>query len=51
MGKFLVTQKEWEKIMGTYPSCFEGDNRPVECVKWKDVQEFIKKAECKRRYW
>ncbi|KXS42927.1 MAG: hypothetical protein AWU59_1395 [Methanolobus sp. T82-4] len=43
LGKYLVTQKEWKNLMGTDPSCFEGDDRPVECVSWYDVQEFIAK--------
>lgn len=42
LGKFLVTQKEWKAVMGNEPSCFVGDDRPVECVSWYDVQEFIK---------
>jgi formylglycine-generating enzyme required for sulfatase activity len=47
MGKFEVTQKEWVAIMGSNPSYFEGDNRPVERVSWNDVQEFIKKLNAK----
>ncbi len=43
LGKYLVTQKEWKSVMGNDPSCFEGDDRPVECVSWNDVQEFITK--------
>jgi formylglycine-generating enzyme required for sulfatase activity len=45
MGKYPVTQKKWEKVMESNPSHFKGDNdnRPVECVSWYDVQEFIKK--------
>ena len=43
MGKYPVTQKQWEKIMGSNPSKFRGEDRPVESVSWNDVQEFIKK--------
>jgi len=43
LGKYLVTQKEWKSVIGNDPSCFEGDDRPVECVSWNDVQEFITK--------
>ncbi len=43
MGKYPVTQKQWEKVMGSNPSSFKGEDRPVESVSWNDVQEFIKK--------
>ncbi|MDW7733609.1 MAG: formylglycine-generating enzyme family protein [Methanolobus sp.] len=43
LGKYLVRQKEWKAVMGNDPSCFEGDDRPVECVTWNDVQEFVKR--------
>lgn len=42
-GKYAVTQKQWEKVMGSNPSYFEGEDRPVESVSWDDVQDFIKK--------
>ncbi len=43
IGKYEVTQAQWKAIMGTNPSKWKGDNRPVEKVSWNDVQEFIKK--------
>lgn len=43
IGKYEVTQAEWEAVMGTNPSHFEGANRPVEEVTWNDVQEFLAK--------
>ena len=43
IGKYEVTQKQWQEIMGTNPSNFKGDNLPVEQVSWNDIQEFIKK--------
>lgn len=43
LGKYPVTQKQWEKVMGSNPSFFKGDDLPVESVSWDDVQEFIKK--------
>ena len=44
MGKYEVTQAQWEAVMGTNPSRFKGNpNRPVENVSWDDVQEFIKR--------
>lgn len=44
MGKFEVTQSQWESIMGSNPSHFNGcPNCPVERVSWIDVQEFLVK--------
>lgn len=43
VGRFEVTQKQWKRVMGKNPSMFKGDERPVECVSWDDVQLFIKK--------
>ncbi|WP_424353255.1 formylglycine-generating enzyme family protein [Methanosarcina mazei] len=43
IGKYQVTQKQWKTIMGTSPSNFNEDFRPVELVSWEDVQEFIGK--------
>ena len=45
MGKYEVTQGQWQKTMGNNPSHFSncGDNCPVEEVSWDDVQTFIAK--------
>jgi len=43
LGKYPVTQKQWEKVMGSNPSDFKGDDLPVESISWENVQEFIKK--------
>lgn len=44
MGKYEVTQAQWQLIMDENPSLFQGDlSRPVEKVSWNDCQEFIKK--------
>jgi formylglycine-generating enzyme required for sulfatase activity len=43
MGKYEVTQGQWEKVTGKNPSFFKkGDNYPVERVSWHDVQDFIR---------
>ena len=49
IGKYEVTQKEWEEVMGSNPSGFSncGDNCPVENVSWNDIQEFIRKLNVK----
>jgi len=43
MGKYEVTQKEYQEIMGTNPSYFKGDNLPVEQVSWFDAVEYCNK--------
>ena len=43
MGKYPVTQAEWEAVMGNNPSYFKGANRPVENVSWNDATEFCQK--------
>ena len=42
MAKYEVTQKQWKSIMGSNPSNFIEDDRPVEQVSWDDCQSFIK---------
>lgn len=41
IGKYEVTQAQWEAVMGSNPSQTKGDDLPVESVSWNDVQEFI----------
>jgi formylglycine-generating enzyme required for sulfatase activity len=41
MGRFEVTQRQWFAVMGTRPSHFPGDDRPVENVSWDDAQTFV----------
>jgi formylglycine-generating enzyme required for sulfatase activity len=44
MGQTLVTQAQWQQMMGNNPSHFTGDGRlPVEQVSWLDTQEFCQK--------
>ena len=40
LGRYEVTQKEYQEIMGTNPSSFKGDNLPVENVSWFDAVEY-----------
>ncbi|MBQ8226949.1 MAG: SUMF1/EgtB/PvdO family nonheme iron enzyme [Bacteroidaceae bacterium] len=43
IGKYEVTQAEWEAVMDSNPSHFKGANLPVENVSWYDCLEFIRK--------
>lgn len=43
IGKYEVTQAQWQKVMGNNPSRFKGDNLPVENVSWEDAQAFCRK--------
>ena len=45
MGKYEVTQEQYEKIMGRNPSIFQqfGKNAPVDRVPWGDAVDFCKK--------
>jgi len=43
IGIYPVTQAEYETIMGTNPSYFKGDDRPVEQVTWYETREFCQK--------
>ena len=45
LGKYEVTQWQWEAVMGSNPSHFRQDSRdrPVESVSWNEVQTFVRK--------
>lgn len=44
IGKYEVTQAQWQAVMGNNPSHFRNcDNCPVESVSWNDAQEFLDK--------
>jgi formylglycine-generating enzyme required for sulfatase activity len=47
LGKYEVTQAQWRAVMGTSPSFFTGDNRPVEQVSWNDCQTFCQQVSTK----
>ena len=48
IGKYEVTQKQWQDVMGSNPSYFGNcDNCPVEMVSWNDVQDFIQRINAK----
>ena len=43
LGKFEVTQEQWNAVMDDNPSGFDEKRHPVEEVTWNDCQEFLKK--------
>lgn len=40
IGKTEVTQEQWNAVMDRNPSCFKGENLPVDNVSWFDAIEF-----------
>ena len=38
IGLFEVTQKQYALVMGSNPSSFSGDKRPVETVSWNSIR-------------
>jgi formylglycine-generating enzyme required for sulfatase activity len=43
LGKYEVTQAEYEAVMGSNPSHFKGQRNPVETVSWNDAVAFCGK--------
>jgi len=43
IGKTVVTQMQWQAVMGSNPSRYRGDPLPVEQVSFQDVQAFLDK--------
>ncbi len=43
MGKYQVTQAQWQAVMGNNFSYFQGENRPVNNPSWYNCVEFCKK--------
>jgi len=43
MGKFTVTQEQYQQVIGRNPSDFIGKDNPVERVSWDDTHHFCDK--------
>ena len=43
LGKYEITQAQYEAVMGKNPSDFKGDDLPVEQVNWNDAKDFCAK--------
>ena len=55
IGRTEVTQEQWQAVMKTNPSLFQGDKvtnpekRPVDSVTWRDAQAFVRALNTKER--
>ncbi|MDP8232523.1 MAG: SUMF1/EgtB/PvdO family nonheme iron enzyme, partial [Candidatus Zophobacter franzmannii] len=47
IGKYEVTQKKWETVMGYNPSHNKGDNNPMEKTSWSDAVKFCNELSVK----
>ena len=43
LGKYEVTQGQWEAIMGENPSSHKGANLPVDTISWDNIYLFVRK--------
>ena len=43
LGLYEVTQAQYQKVLGSNPSEFKGESRPVETVSWDDAVTFCKR--------
>ena len=50
LGKYEVTQAQWQSVMGDNPSIYGGETFSVNNVSWKDCQSFIGKINSQRNY-
>jgi formylglycine-generating enzyme required for sulfatase activity len=49
LGKYEVTQGQWEAVMGSNPSKWRGPELPVEQVSWEDCQNFLREINKKAK--
>lgn len=42
LGRYEVTQREFRRVLGSSPSHFPGDERPVDSVLWNDARRFCR---------
>jgi formylglycine-generating enzyme required for sulfatase activity len=43
LGKYEVTQEQWNAVIGSNRSHYQGATNPVERISWEDCQKFVKK--------
>ena len=44
LGKYEITQTQWESVMGENHSRFKGADRPADNLSWEDCQRFVNKV-------
>ena len=44
LGRYEVTQRQWESVMRSNHSRFKGPDNPVENVSWHDCETFIRRV-------
>ena len=47
LGKYEVTQAQWEAVMGSNPATIKGPNRPVETVSRNEAHDFLARLNAK----
>ena len=40
IGRFPVTQAQFEAVTKKNPSCYKGPNNPVDCINWHQAKDF-----------
>jgi len=43
IGKYEVTQAQWQAVMGSNPSAMRGDDRPVESISKGEAEKFLRR--------
>src|SRR5580658_4608732 len=43
IGRYEVTQAQWQAVMGSNPSTIKGDDHPVETISKQDAEGFLAK--------
>ncbi|MGA2255335.1 MAG: formylglycine-generating enzyme family protein, partial [Thermoguttaceae bacterium] len=49
LGRYPVTQEQWQAVMGDNPSTVKDPKNPVESITWNDCQAFLDKLNAKTR--
>jgi formylglycine-generating enzyme required for sulfatase activity len=47
IGKYEVTQSQWQAVMGSNPSTIKGEDHPVETVSKDDAHDFLARLNAK----